>query len=286
MEGQVPRANTTMLLAAIDRFDKTVAEQLSLFLVPDLGTVLSTGVQSSQTTNNTSLVTTLASSSVSSECATVKRCLTYPSTPVQRSHIDFYGSSYEQLFLLACKVYSQRRSNSSFTDSKQIRLQPSQTLLRAFNANSSVFLSFFHLTPADCQAIGDVISAHHEAISAIDLQYCGIDDDCYRHLSTGLDQCRNLHVLDLGGNKLTECHVSHMAKVVQQNCTSLEHLDTQDNDITVEGYTCLHSTTHMCSKLQILRVQPRSKLNSSNPELYDALAADNRTHYDFMPSNT
>ena len=61
-----------------------------------------------------------------------------------------------------------------------------------------------------------------------------------------------------------------MAKVVQQNCTSLVHFDTGHNDITVEGFTRLYSTTHMCSKLQYLNVRPRSKFNSCTPELYDA----------------
>ena len=230
----VPRANASMLHAALETVDTTTAANFSLFL-------------SSQ---NVSLDT---------GCGTV---------PVvsREERVGKYTEGWQRALLFAYRVFAVHsceggaRSNS-----------PSPSLLTVFSERRTVDLSFLHLTPADCQAIGDVISAHHEAISYINLQYCGIDDDCYRHLSTGLDQCRNLKKLILSINKLTDCHVSHMAKVVQQNCTSLEHFDTRHNDITVEGFTRLHSTTHMRSKLRYLYVGPRSKFNSCTPELYDAL---------------
>ena len=229
----VPRANASMLHAALETVDTTTAANFSLFL-------------SSQ---NVSLDTGCGAVPVAS----------------REERLGEYSKGRERALLLAFRVFAVHsceggaRSNS-----------PSPSLLTVFSQQRGMDLSFFHLTPADCQAIGDVISAHHEAISAIDLQYCGIDDDYYRHLSTGLDQCRNLKGLGLSYNKLTDCHVSHMAKVVQQNCTSLEYFYTRDNDITVEGFTRLHSTTHMCSKLQYLEVRPRSKFNSCTPELYDA----------------
>ena len=229
----VPRANASMLHAALETIDTTTAANFNLFL-------------SSQ---NVSLDTGCGAVPVASREERLKK----------------YSKGRELALLLAYRIFAVRsceggaRSNS-----------PSPSLLTVFSQWRRVDLSSFHLTPADCQAVGDVISAHHEAISDIDLENCGIDDDCYRHLSTGLDQCRNLNVLRLCGNKLTDCHVSHMAEVVQQNCTSLVHFDTGYNDITVEGFTCLHSTTHMCSKLQYLNVRPRSKFNSCTPELYDA----------------
>ena len=228
----VPRANASMLHAALETVDTTTAANFSLFL-------------SSQ---NVSLDTGCGAVPVASREERLK-----------------YSKGRELALLLACRVFAVHSCEGGARSNSH-----SPSLLTVFSQWRRVDLSRFHLTPADCQAIGDVISAHHEAISYIDLQNCGIDDDCYRHLSTGLDQCRKLKKLNLSDNKLTDCHVSHMAKVVQQNCTSLEHFDTSRNDITVEGYTRLYSTTHMCSKLQDLSVRPRSKFNSCTPELYDA----------------
>ena len=141
----VPRANASMLHAALETVDTTTAANFSLFL-------------SSQ---NISLDTGCGAVPVASR--------------VER--LGEYYKGWKRVLLLACRVFAVHsceggaRSNS-----------PSPSLLTVFSEGRRVDLSFLHLTPADCQVVGDVISAHHEAISRIHLYYCGIDDDCYRHL--------------------------------------------------------------------------------------------------------
>ena len=254
---KVPRANMTMLVAAIERFDEGVARRLSeCQLLPGVNQSLSTATR----------VNLSGQSQIPG---------TGHAVPMEdenkRRPVPLHLPPGKQLLLLACRVSAQEISCSPFAAAKEqgVTLPAYLSLRPALVGSTGLDFSRFNLSPVDCEAIGSVISTQHDVITQIRFGNCCLDDDCYRYLAAGLGKCKRLKNLDLRGNRLTDVHADHIAGVVQMNSATLEAILTDDNNISARGCALLHDSAHRCARLQELVLKPRSEFNSCAPDDYD-----------------
>ena len=77
------------------------------------------------------------------------------------------------------------------------------------------------LTPSDCQAINAVMIHHHQFITSISLQNCGIGDTGYACMADGMALLRNLTLISLSLNNLTDRHTAHIAACIASNTSTL-----------------------------------------------------------------
>ena len=151
----------------------------------------------------------------------------------------------KQLLLLSCHCYREFcTSNGVFPIMERLYL--------ALEKSSSFDLAQSHLTSSDCQAVGLVLQHYNSVISVISFVFCELGDIGYSQLAGGLEMCRNLRLLLLKGNNLTDQHASHIAMVIRNNAATLRNLDTSFNKLSSAGNAEMHNHTHRCEQLRII----------------------------------
>ena len=151
----------------------------------------------------------------------------------------------KQLLLLSCHCYREFCiSNGVFPIMESLYL--------ALEKSFSFDFDLSHLTLSDCQAVGLVLQHYNSAISQISFFFSDIGDAGYSQLADGLEMCRNLKLLDLAGNNLTDQHASHIAMVIRNNTATLRELDTSFNKFSSAGNATLHQHTQLCEQLRII----------------------------------
>ena len=138
-----------------------------------------------------------------------------------------------------------------------------ESLYLALEKSSSFYLADSHLTLSDCQAVGFVLQHYNSVISQITFVFCEIGDTGYSQLADGLEMCRNLKFLSMGGNNLTDQHASHIAMVIRNNAATLDILDTSFNKFSSAGNAAMHNHTHRCEQLRIIGMGGSSCTDSS-----------------------
>ena len=174
--------------------------------------------------------------------------LTSPSSGSQsRTLVNHKSENGRQLLLLSCHCYREFCiSNGSFPILESLYL--------ALEKSSSLYVNQLHLSLSDCQAVGLVLQHYNSVISAIYLGSCDLSDICYSQLAKGLELCRNLQLLFLAGNNLTDQHASHIALVIRNNAATLDILDTSFNKFSSAGNATMHHHTHLCEQLNSIGV--------------------------------
>ena len=148
----------------------------------------------------------------------------------------------KQLLLLSCHCFREFCiSNGVFPIMESLNL--------ALEKSSSFDFARSHLTLSDCQAVGLVLQHYNSVISQIIFFFCELDDIGYRQLADGLEMCRNLKLLFLAGNNLTDQHASHIALVIRNNTATLRNLETSFNKFSSAGNATVHHHTHICEQL-------------------------------------
>ena len=136
-----------------------------------------------------------------------------------RTLVNHKSENGRQLLLISCHCYREFCiSNGSFPILESLYL--------ALGKSSSLYLIRFHLTLSDCQAVGLVLQHYNSVIVAIYFWSCDLSDICYSQLADGLEMCRNLQLLPLARNNLTDQHASHIAMVIRNNTATLPNLGT------------------------------------------------------------
>ena len=129
-----------------------------------------------------------------------------------------------------------------------------ESLYLALEKSSSFEFAQSHLTFSDCQAVGLVLQYYTSAISKISFFFCELDDIKYSQLADGLELCRNLRLLHLQGNNLTDQHASHITMVIRNNAATLRNLDTSFNKFSSAGNATMHQHTHRCEQLRTIGI--------------------------------
>ena len=151
----------------------------------------------------------------------------------------------QQLVLVSCHCYREFCiSNGVFPIMESLYL--------ALEKSSSFDLARSHLTLSDCQAVGLALQHYNSAISQISFFFCALDDVGYSQLADGLELCRNLKVLHLQGNNLTDQHASRITIVIRNNAATLRKLDTSFNKFSSAGNATMHQHTHRCEQLRTI----------------------------------
>ena len=148
----------------------------------------------------------------------------------------------QQLLLLSCHCYREFCiSNEVFPIMKSLYLALEQ---------SSFDFAQSHLTLSDCQAVGLVLQHYNSVISAVSFFFCELGDIGYSQLADGLEMCRNLRLLHLQENNLTDQYASHISMVIRNNAAKLRNLVTSFNKFSSAGNTAMHNHTHRCEHLR------------------------------------
>ena len=162
----------------------------------------------------------------------------------------------KQLLLLSCHCYREFCiSNGVFPILESLYLALEKSSLFKFAQS--------HLTFSDCQAVGLVLQHYNSVISRISIFFCKIGDIGYSQLADGLEMCRNLRLLRLQGNNLTDQHASHIAMVIRNNAATLHILDTSFNKFSSAGSAAIHQHTHLCEQLGGIGVGGSGCIDSS-----------------------
>ena len=148
----------------------------------------------------------------------------------------------QQLLLLSCHCYREFCIRNGV-------FPIMESLYLALEKSSSFYLADSHLTLSDCQAVGLVLQHYNSVISQITFVFCEIGDTGYCQLADGLEMCRNLKLLSLAGNNLTDQHASHIAMVIRNNAATLDTLNTSFNKFSSAGNATMHHHTHLCEQL-------------------------------------
>ena len=163
----------------------------------------------------------------------------------QREYVDHRSEDGKQLLLLSCHCYRE------FCISNEV-FPKMESLYLALEKSSSFEFAQSHLTLSDCQAVGLVLQRYNSVISQISFFFTEIGDTGYSQLADGLGMCRNLRLLRLRGNKLTDQHASHIAMVIRNNAATLTNVDTPFNKFSSAGNAAMHNHTHRCEQLRII----------------------------------
>ena len=148
----------------------------------------------------------------------------------------------KQLLLLSCHCYREFCiSNGVFPIMESLYL--------ALEKSSSFGFDWYRLTLSDCQAVRLVLQYYNSVIYQISFLFCELGDIGYSQLADGLEMCRNLKLLHLAGNNLTDQHASHIAMVIQNNVATLDNLQTAFNKFSSAGNAAMHHHTHLCKQL-------------------------------------
>ena len=162
-----------------------------------------------------------------------------------RKPVNPESEDSKQLLLLSCHCFREFCiSNGAFPIMESLYL--------ALEKSSSFEFVQSHLTLSDCQAVGLVLQHYTSVISRISFFVCEIGDTGYSQLADGLEMCRNLKFLSMGGNNLTDQHASHIAMVIQNNTATLRELDTSFTKFSSAGNATLHQHTHLCEQLRLI----------------------------------
>ena len=174
----------------------------------------------------------------------------------EREYVNHRSEDGEQLLLLSCHCYREFCiANGAFPIMESLYL--------ALEKSSSFDFTRSHLTLSDCQAVGLVLQHYNSVISAVSFMFCELRDIGYSQLADGLEMCRNLRLLLLQGNNLTDQHASHIAMVIRNNATTLRNLDTSFNKFSSAGNATMHQHTHRCEQLRIIGIGGSGCTNSS-----------------------
>ena len=151
----------------------------------------------------------------------------------------------KQLLLLSCHCYREFCiSNGVFPIMESLYL--------ALEKSSLFHFDHSHLTLSDCQAVGLVLQRYYSVISGASFVSCELGDVGYSQLADGVEMCRNLKILRLQGNNLTDQHASHIAMVIRNNAATLINLDTSFNKFSSAGNAAMHNHTHRCEQLCVI----------------------------------
>ena len=173
-----------------------------------------------------------------------------------RKPVNPESEDSKQLLLLSCHCFREFCiSNGVFPIMESLYL--------ALEKSSSFQFVQSHLTLSDCQAVGLVLQHYTSVISRISFFFCEIGDTGYSQLADGLEMCRNLNLLSMGGNNLTDQHASHIAMVIRNNTATLRGLDTSFNKFSSAGNAAMHNHTHQCEQLRIIGMGGSSCTDSS-----------------------
>ena len=105
------------------------------------------------------------------------------------------------------------------------------------------------LSPSDCQAINAVMIHHHQFITLVSLQDCGIGDTGYACMADGMALLRNLTLISLRLNNLTDRRTAHIAACIASNTSTLRQVYTSMNLFSSNAMATVHSNTHRCTGL-------------------------------------
>ena len=123
------------------------------------------------------------------------------------------------------------------------------TSMQAIIKQYGVDFAMVPLTPSDCQAINAVMIHHHQFITDIYLDNCGIGDAGYACMADGMALLRNLTLIDLQVNNLTDRHTAHIAACIASNTSTLRQVYTSMNLFSSNAMATVHSNTHRCTGL-------------------------------------
>ncbi|XP_065190494.1 uncharacterized protein LOC135821355 [Sycon ciliatum] len=152
------------------------------------------------------------------------------------------GVERRQRVLYACRVFAEH------VNAKQTSIEDI-TSMQAIFTEYGVEFDGVPLTPSDCQAINTVIRHHHQFITSIRLLNCGISDIGYACMADGMALLRNLTIIILQGNNLTDRHTAHIAACIASNTSTLRVLYTHQNLFSSNAMATVHSNTHRCTRL-------------------------------------
>ena len=147
-----------------------------------------------------------------------------------------------QRILYACRVFAE------YVNAKQSSIEDINCMQVIFT-ECGVDFDDAPLTPLDCQAINTVVLHHHQFITSFSLYDCGIGDTGYACMADGIALLRNLTVIDLQGNNLTDHHTGHIAACIESNTSTLRDLFTSKNLFNSNAMAAVHSNTHRCTRL-------------------------------------
>ncbi|XP_065190479.1 uncharacterized protein LOC135821343 [Sycon ciliatum] len=147
-----------------------------------------------------------------------------------------------QRVLYACRVFAEH------ANAKQSSIEYIDSMQAIFTEYGADF-DGVPLTPSDCQAINTVIRHHHQFITGISLQNCGIGDTGYACMADGMALLRNLTFINLRLNNLTDRHTAHIAACLESNTSTLEDIYTTENLFSSNAMATIHSNTHRCTRL-------------------------------------
>ena len=148
----------------------------------------------------------------------------------------------KQRILYAFRVFSEH------VNGKQSSIEDIPSM-QAIIKQHGVDFNQVPLTPSDCQAINAVMIHHHQFITRIDLYNCGIGDTGYACMADGMALLRNLTLIDLRLNNLTDRHTAHIAACIASNTSTLRGLYTTGNLFSSNAMATVHSNTHRCTRL-------------------------------------
>ncbi|XP_065190942.1 protein NLRC3-like [Sycon ciliatum] len=152
----------------------------------------------------------------------------------------------KQRVLYACRVFEEH------ANAKQTSIEDIDSMQAIFTEYGRVDFDGVPLTPADCQAINTVIRHHHQFITSISLRNCGIGDTGYACMADGMALLRNLELIILQGNNLTDRHTAHIAACIASNTSTLEYVYTSYNLFSSNAMATVHSNAHRCTGLLVV----------------------------------
>ncbi|XP_065193861.1 protein NLRC3-like [Sycon ciliatum] len=147
-----------------------------------------------------------------------------------------------QRILYACRVFAEH------VNARQSSIEDIQSM-QAILTEYGVDFDGVPLTPSDCQAINTVIRHHHQFITRIRLRNCCIGDTGYACMADGMALLRNLTLINLELNNLTDRHTAHIAACIASNTSTLRQLYTSGNLFSSNATATVHSNTHRCTRL-------------------------------------
>ena len=184
------------------------------------------------------------------QCFTITPTSKLPPVPpsdeaAQPSAAQYYVSAAErtQRILYAFRVFAEH------VNAQQSRIDDIPSM-QAIIKQYGVDFNEVPLTPSDCQAVNAVMIHHHQFITSINLQNCAIGDTGYACMADGMALLRNLTIIDLQGNNLTDRHTAHIAACIAYNTSTLRGVYTSWNAFSSNAMATVHSNTHRCTQLR------------------------------------